>query len=454
MLKLESYKRKYFGTDGVRDIAFQGNMTQAFAYALGMSYAKWNKSTDHDSLPIAIGMDTRISGEVLAKSLAQGIVAAGGKVVFLGVLPTPGVSFVLKNGKFAGGAMVSASHNPWQYNGIKFFHVDGFKLSDKDEFEIEEIFDKVYDKNLVVNTDEVIWQDGTKLGQLYLDKLVSTFGAVKGYNKKLVVDASNGAASAFVKPLFSHWDGEVIFLANSPDGKNINENVGVMHLDNLKAVVLKEHADLGIAFDGDTDRVLMCDAKGRTIDGDIMMLVVSRYLAATNKLGAGLVATIMSNMTLVDHLAEEGIVTYRTDVGDRYVLEKMKETGSRLGGEQSGHIIAFDVANTGDGMASAILFLTALSYLKEDLNTLVDRFNPYPQLLINKTVKDKNAVMASPILKQAEKEAAALLGQEGRMSLRPSGTESLVRIFVESRDAELMRHVASIMEGAIDSIVS
>ena len=450
---MASYKRKYFGTDGVRDIAYQGNMTTAFAYALGVSYARWNKSRDN-SLPIAIGMDTRISGETLARAMAKGIADAGGAVVFLGVLPTPAVSFVLKNGKFRGGAMVSASHNPWQYNGIKFFNGDGFKLSDKDEFEIEEIFDTVLDATKEIDLESVAWQDGTNLSQIYLDKLIATFGAVKGGNKKLVVDASNGAASKFVEPLFSHWDGEVMFLANSPDGKNINENVGVMHLDNLKKVVLAEHADLGIAFDGDADRVLMCDAKGRTIDGDIMMLIVSRYLHATGKLGAGLVATIMSNQSLLDHLAKEGIVTYRTDVGDRYVLEKMTETGSRLGGEQSGHIIAFDVANTGDGMASAILFLTALSYLKADLNSLVDWFDPYPQLLVNKTVKDKNAVMASPLLKEAEKKAAQVLGDKGRMSLRPSGTEPLVRIFVECRDAELMKSVVAIMEGAIDSILS
>ena len=287
-----------------------------------------------------------------------------------------------------------------------------------------------------------------------VESLGKLFGDIKDRSYPIVIDAANGAASSYVGPLFSEWSGGVTFMANDPDGTNINKNVGVTHIETLAAKVRETGAALGIAYDGDTDRVLMCDGRGRVLDGDIMLWVIGRWLASRGELGAGVVATVMSNMVLEDLLAQEGIKVFRCPVGDRYVLDTMKREGARIGGEQSGHIIALDYANTGDGLCSGILFLKAVGELGEDVSTLVDRFDRYPQVLRNMKVKDKNAVMSSPLVDAAAKEAERLLAGKGRMLLRPSGTEPLIRIFAESRDAELMNRAADIMEEAIGKVVN
>ena len=297
-------------------------------------------------------------------------------------------------------------------------------------------------------------RDGSEYRAGYVEGLGKLFRDIKDRSYPIVIDAANGAASSYVGPLFSEWSGGVTFMANDPDGTNINKNVGVTHIETLAAKVCETGAALGIAYDGDTDRVLMCDGKGRVLDGDIMLWVIGRWLASRGELGAGVVATVMSNMVLEDLLAQEGIKVFRCPVGDRYVLDTMKREGARIGGEQSGHIIALDYANTGDGLCSGILFLKAVGELGEDVSTLVDRFDRYPQVLRNMKVKDKNAVMSSPLVDAAAKEAERLLAGKGRMLLRPSGTEPLIRIFAESRDAELMNRAADIMEEAIGKVVN
>ena len=297
-------------------------------------------------------------------------------------------------------------------------------------------------------------RDGSEYRAGYVEGLGKLFRDIKDRSYPIVIDAANGAASSYVGPLFSEWSGGVTFMANDPDGTNINKNVGVTHIETLAAKVRETGAALGIAYDGDTDRVLMCDGKGRVLDGDIMLWVIGRWLASRGELGAGVVATVMSNMVLEDLLAQEGIKVFRCPVGDRYVLDTMKREGARIGGEQSGHIIALDYANTGDGLCSGILFLKAVGELGEDVSTLVDRFDRYPQVLRNMKVKDKNAVMSSPLVEAAAKEAERLLAGKGRMLLRPSGTEPLIRIFAESRDAELMNRAADIMEEAIGKVVN
>ena len=260
------------------------------------------------------------------------------------------------------------------------------------------------------------------------------------------------AASEIVKKLFADWDGKVFFLASEPDGMNINNGVGVTHMGHLSTETVKNGAEIGIAYDGDTDRVLLCDSKGRTLDGDIMLWVIGRWLAKKNKLGSGVVATVMSNMVLEDLLAKDGVKVFRCGVGDRYVLDTMRKEGCLIGGEQSGHIIALDYANTGDGLCSGTLFLMAVAELGEDISTLYDRFEKYPQVLRNMRIKDKKRVIEDPRLAEACEEAERMLAGNGRMLLRPSGTEPLLRIFVESRDAALMDKVADMLEAKINEI--
>ena len=447
-------KRQFFGTDGVRDIANQGMMTPDAAMRLGSAYAVFLMENGVERPKIAVGRDTRLSGEMLQSALMAGIASSGGDAVDLGVIPTPGVSSAALRGPFSGGAVVSASHNPAEYNGIKFLDGDGFKLTDDDEAGIEEIFLDDGRRRRAAPERIGTVRDGSEYRAGYVEGLGKLFRDIKDRSYPIVIDAANGAASSYVGPLFSEWSGGVTFMANDPDGTNINKNVGVTHIETLAAKVCETGAALGIAYDGDTDRVLMCDSRGRVLDGDIMLWVIGRWLASRGELGAGVVATVMSNMVLEDLLAQEGIKVFRCPVGDRYVLDTMKREGARIGGEQSGHIIALDYANTGDGLCSGILFLKAVGELGEDVSTLVDRFDRYPQVLRNMKVKDKNAVMSSPLVDAAAKEAERLLAGKGRMLLRPSGTEPLIRIFAESRDAELMNRAADIMEEAIGKVVN
>ncbi|MCF0248294.1 MAG: phosphoglucosamine mutase [Synergistes sp.] len=445
----EAKKRQFFGTDGVRDIANKGMMRPESAMRLGAAYVLFLRERGVDAPVIAVGRDTRRSGEMLQSALMAGIAASGGHAVDLGVIPTPGVSSTASHNHFDGGAVISASHNPSEYNGIKFLDKDGFKLTDADEAEIEEIF--LSEDNERHTAPERIGSvtDGSKYRSEYAERLAELFKDITDSSYPIVVDAANGAASAFVEPLFSSWRGETYFIGNTPDGLNINREVGVTHIETLASEVIKRGASLGIAYDGDTDRVLLCDGKGRTLDGDIILWVVGRWLAKRGKLGAGVTATVMSNMVLEDLLAKEGIKVFRCSVGDRYVLDTMRREGGFVGGEQSGHIIALEFANTGDGLCSGLLFLKAVAELGEDISTLVDRFERYPQVLRNMRVEDKKKVMESPEVAKAASEAEKLLAGKGRMLLRPSGTEPLIRIFVESRDSELMNKAADIMEAAI-----
>ncbi|MDO5115793.1 MAG: phosphoglucosamine mutase [Synergistaceae bacterium] len=446
-------KRQFFGTDGVRDIANNGMMTPDKAARLGGAYTLFLKERGAAHPRVAVGRDTRLSGEMLQSALMSGIASAGGDAVDLGVIPTPGVSSVTARGDFDGGAVVSASHNPAEYNGIKFLNGGGFKLTDDDEADIEEIFLNGAAALFASPEDIGTVRDGSGYRDSYARILDGLIKEIEDTSYPIVIDAANGAASAFVEPLFSHWSGRAVIMANSPDGLNINKNVGVTHIEALSARVTEEGAALGIAYDGDTDRVLLCDGKGRVLDGDIMLWVIGRWLAKRGRLGAGVTATVMSNMVLEDLLREEGIKVFRCPVGDRYVLDTMRREGAHIGGEQSGHIIALDYANTGDGLCSGILFLKAVAELDEDISTLADRFARYPQVLRNMKVSDRELVMSSPLVAEAAREAEKLLAGKGRMLLRPSGTEPLIRIFAESRDSELMNRAADIMEAAIRKAV-
>ena len=442
--------RHLFGTDGVRDIANEGMMTPEAAMKLGRAYVLFLGEHGVSRPRIAVGRDTRYSGTMIEAALNAGIASAGGDVCDLGVIPTPGVSYVAAHGDFDGGAVISASHNPAEYNGIKFLNKDGFKLTDDDEIEIEEELET--DGKRPTHDALGRISCGASLSDGYLQSLRALLANVSDKSYPLAVDAANGAASEIVKKLFADWDGKVFFLASEPDGMNINNGVGVTHMGHLSNETVRNGAAIGIAYDGDTDRVLLCDSKGRTLDGDIMLWVIGRWLARKNKLGNGVVATVMSNMVLEDLLAKDGVKVFRCGVGDRYVLDTMRREGCMIGGEQSGHIIALDYANTGDGLCSGTLFLMAVAELGEDISTLYDRFEKYPQVLRNMRIKDKKKVMGDPRLAEAVEEAERLLAGHGRMLLRPSGTEPLLRIFVESRDAALMDKVADMLEAKINEI--
>ena len=451
---MDNKVRRMFGTDGVRDIANKGLMTPETAMKMGRAFTAFLLNRGAGAPKIAVGRDTRCSGQMIEAALSAGITSAGGNVYSIGEIPTPGVSYSVASGHFDGGAVISASHNPAEYNGIKYLDGDGFKLSDEEELCIENLFES--DARTDRPTHGAVGRiyDAGELTGKYLNFLLGIMEKVEKRDHSIVIDAANGAASALVEPLFKNWKGHVSIFANQPDGLNINSGVGVTNIDFLRQKTMDVNAEIGIAYDGDTDRVLMCDGKGRIIDGDIMLWVIGRWLKAKGTLGSGVVATVMSNMVLEDLLAKEGIKVFRCGVGDRYVLDSMRKERCRLGGEQSGHLIALDYANTGDGLCSGLLFLRALSDLDEHISTLTDRFDRYPQILRNLKITNKDNVLGSLRLKEAEDVARNSLKGKGRMLLRPSGTEPLIRIFVESRDRKLMDETAAMLEKTILEIAS
>jgi phosphoglucosamine mutase len=411
-------------------------MTPEMVLRLGRAYVLFLQQKGVPRPRIVVGRDTRRSGPMLEAALVGGMTSAGAEILQLGVIPTPGVSFACRSEGIDGGAVISASHNPAEYNGIKFLDREGHKLPDGDEAAIEEFLQDGLMED---------WRPtGASIGEIrpgdpeaylaWLRELVSALPERLPWGT-LVVDCAHGAASGLPDRLFG---ASTVMVGNRPDGLNINEKVGVMHMGTLAKEVLSRGAALGMALDGDADRVLLCDAKGRPLDGDIMLWVLARWLHARGKLGSGAVATVMSNQALEVRLSEAGIRVFRCPVGDRYVLEEMRTRGSRLGGEQSGHVILSDWVRTGDGLCTGLLFLLACLELEEDPQTLADRFGRFPQRLQNVRVTDKRAVLGRVEVKNLLAEAEALLAGRGRIVLRPSGTEPLVRVLVEAPEVALM----------------
>ncbi|MFP4481648.1 MAG: phosphoglucosamine mutase [Thermovirgaceae bacterium] len=445
--------RCLFGTDGVRDVANRGLMTPEMVLRLGRAFVLFLIERGYPKPQIAVGRDTRRSGIMLESALVSGLTSAGAEVVDLGVLPTPALSHAIKCKKCTGGAMVSASHNPPEYNGIKFLNAHGFKLRDEEEAEIEEYLgDSLNDEWRptgaaigTIRTDPGAWED-------YAHWLAETIGDGLAKDLKVLVDCANGAATAAARMLFPELGYEADFIGSKPDGMNINERTGVMYLGNLAEGVKSGGYHLGIAFDGDADRTLCVDGKGRQIDGDILLWVIARWLKNRGLLGNGVVATVMSNLALEDHLKPLDIPVHRCPVGDRYVLDKMRETGARLGGEQSGHIILDEFVSTGDGLCTALAFLKARRELSEDIDSLVDRFNRYSQILKNVPVQQKEVVMEDPDLWSVIGEVERSLGDSGRVLVRPSGTEPMIRVLVETKDpAALERAAVCIVEAIVQA---
>ena len=455
-MEIEEKKiRCLFVTDGVRDVANRGVMTPEMALRLGRAYVLFLTEKGIPRPDIVVGRDTRRSGQMLEAALSSGLASAGAEVLTLGVAPTPEVSYAVREHEVQGGVVISASHNPSEYNGIKFLDRNGRKLSDDDEACIEDYLgDNFLDD----------WRPtGASIGKItaredihssYAAWLVSLLEVLPLSRFKCVFDTAHGAASDIMKYLLTflprHWE----LYGADPDGLNINDGVGVMDMEYISGKVITNQAHLGFAYDGDADRVQIADSKGRHIDGDIMLWVLGRWLRSNNKLGSGVTATVMSNLALEDHLNKEGIKVFRCPVGDRYVLQTMISEGSRIGGEQSGHVILSDYTTTGDGLCTGFLFLRACIELGEDIDTLIDRFDRYPQSLRNVFVHDIKTLLDSPNLKNVVDQASRTLEGKGRIFIRPSGTEPLVRVLVEAKDRELVNLVAEELVGYINSLIS
>ena len=437
---------KLFGTDGIRGIVNAG-LDADLAYKVGLAAAivlAKEKKPGEKPL-VTIGKDTRISGDLLKGSLISGLCTAGADVLDLGTLPTPGVAWVTVDEEADAGIVISASHNPFEHNGIKIFNGRGFKLSDELEEKIEDI--------VLFGHNNVPMKTGGDIGKVsyvapkasedYIDHLESTIDSTLG-GLRILVDCANGAASATAARLFDRFSKLRTDVINAdPDGVNINEKCGSTHMDSLAAMVKAGGYDIGIAFDGDADRCLAVDELGNLIDGDQIMAACGLDVKSKGELpGDTVVATVMSNLGFHVHAKENGISLECTDVGDRNVLERMVARGYRLGGEQSGHMIFLDHATTGDGQLTALKILALMKESGRKASEVFGACPRYPQVLINIPVADndvKKANMASPLLAQAVQREEEALSGEGRVLVRPSGTEALMRVMVEAKTEEQAR---------------
>ncbi|WP_047151323.1 phosphoglucosamine mutase [Aneurinibacillus tyrosinisolvens] len=449
---------KYFGTDGVRGIA-NAQLTPELAFRIGRvggSVLTGQKQAERPK--VVIGRDTRISGQMLESALVAGLLSVGAEVVRLGVIPTSGVAFLTRAMEADAGVMISASHNPFPDNGIKFFGSNGFKLSDKTELQIEHALEAAED-TLPRPTGTSVGFAAEHLagGQQYLSHLKSTV-AQRFEGLKVVLDCANGAASSLAPLLFANMGAEVVTIGDEPNGSNINEQVGSTHPEQLQAEVLKHKADIGLCFDGDADRCLAVDENGLMVDGDAIMAICARALKTKGRLhNNAIVTTVMANLGFFKAMGEQGINTTKTAVGDRYVVEEMIRGGYNLGGEQSGHIIFLDHNTTGDGLLTGLQLLTIVKESGQPLSELKQVMTHYPQLLVNVPVVDKTRLAGNKAVLQAIEEAETELAGNGRVLVRPSGTEPLVRVMAEGPDKEqlesLVQAIARTVERELGSVL-
>lgn len=442
---------RLFGTDGVRGVA-NSELTPELAFKLGKAGA-YVLSKDRQRPVILIARDTRISGDMLEDAISAGILAMGGDVIKAGVLPTPAVAYLVRYYKADAGVVISASHNTFEYNGIKFFNGEGFKLDDEIEDEIEDIILRDIDINSHITGDRLgrCLEAEEDALSLYVDFLKDTIDTgLEGM--KLVIDCANGAAFRAAEKVFRELGAEVTVINNKPDGININDRCGSTHPEALQEAVLSEKADLGLAFDGDADRLIAVDELGRIVDGDRMIYICAKMLKENNQLPGDMVtATVMSNIGFHRAIGSIGCRVETTQVGDRYVLESMLKTGCVIGGEQSGHIIFLNHTTTGDGILSALQLIRAIKESGKKLSALADEVTIYPQVLKNARVKNENKkkYMADPEISAEIKRLEEIMAGEGRVLIRPSGTEPLVRVMIEGKDigqiTKLAENLASLL---------
>jgi phosphoglucosamine mutase len=447
-------KRKHFGTDGVRGRVGEEPITPDFVLRLGYAAGEvlaQRRGVQHRERPaVLIGKDTRISGYMLEAALEAGFAAAGVDVLLCGPMPTPAVAYLTRALRLSAGIVISASHNPYADNGIKFFSADGNKLPDAVEQEIETALER-----------PLVCRASAELGRAkrvedapgrYIEFCKSTFPtALDLRGLRIVVDCAHGAGYHVAPPVFHELGAEVIAIGDKPNGLNINDECGATHADGLVRAVLQHRADVGIALDGDGDRLLMADASGRTFDGDELLYVIAMHRASRGKVD-GVVGTLMSNLALERALQAKGIGFARARVGDRYVLELLHQRGWLYGGESSGHLLCLDKHTTGDAIVSALQVLTAMREQEQPLDALARGLTLYPQALVNVRVRRDFDWKASPVVAAACADAEARLGARGRILLRPSGTEPVLRVMVEGEDEHEVRAIAAelsrLVEGA------
>ena len=441
--------KKYFGTDGIRGTVGEHPITADFMLKLGWAAGK--VLTRHTKVKnrVLIGKDTRVSGYMFESALEAGLIAAGVNVDMLGPMPTPAIAYLTRAFRASAGIVISASHNPVGDNGIKFFSADGYKLPDEIELEIESLMDQPLVTNGSFSLGKARRIDDAT-GR-YVEFCKGSLPA--GYSLaglKIVLDCANGATYNAAPKVFKELGAQVITMANTPNGFNINEQCGSTHMDAVRARVVEEKADLGIALDGDGDRVLLVDANGEIVDGDEIVYIIARYRQQTGQGCNGVAGTQMSNLGLEIALRDLGIPFQRTKVGDRYVVEALKENGWILGGEASGHILCSDLNTTGDGLVSALQVILALRESGIPLSELKAGMQKLPQAMINVRLSEKVAIDDNKAINSAVAAAEKELGDRGRVLLRPSGTEPLIRIMAEGEDQDLVRRqveaIAKIVE--------
>jgi len=443
--------KELFGTDGIRGVPGTPPLDDATLFATGRALAAY-LLREHSAANVLIGMDTRESGAHIAALLAAGLRLAGGTVAFAGVITTPGVACLVRQNDFQAGVVISASHNPYHDNGVKLFSHEGMKFPDAVEEQVEADIFKLRSEPAPKNLSHLVADES--LDTEYLDFLRSrVIPGAKLSGFRIVLDCANGAAYKLGPALFRSLGAEVVTMGVYPDGRNINDGCGSLHLEGLQQRVVAEHARLGIAFDGDADRALFVCESGKIVNGDGVLLAAARYLKSKGQLkGDRVVATSMSNLGLERVLSREGISLARTSVGDRYVLEEMLRSGNVIGGEQSGHIIFLEDSPAGDGLLTAVKIASLVS-MHGKIEDLVEGLKDYPQVIVNVKVKSKPPLETLPEVSRALAEAQSALGDNGRVVLRYSGTEQLARVMVEAEhDADVQRFSQSLANALRSSI--
>ncbi len=446
-------KREIFGTDGVRGLANAGAMTPDNILRLGMAVGRVFKNGAHRHR-VVIGKDTRLSGYMIEPALTAGFAASGMDVFLLGPLPTPAMAMLTRSLRADLGVMISASHNPYHDNGVKFFGPDGYKLSDETELEIERLMKDGPETGLAASADLGRVKRIDDAGARYIEFAKAAFPRKISLDGiRIVIDCANGAGYKVAPTVLWELGAEVKAIGVEPNGFNINRHVGSTATKKLQDAVTEYRADVGFALDGDADRVIICDEKGRLIDGDqILALIGSSWKAAGALKGGGVVSTVMANLGLERFLKSEGLTLKRTAVGDRYVVEEMRQSGMNVGGEPSGHVILSDYATTGDGLATALQVLAVVAGEGRKVSDVCRKFEPFPQLLQNVRFKDGDP-LSNAAVKAAIKAGETKLADKGRLVIRKSGTEPLIRVMGEGENADVVKAVVADICAAVEKAV-
>ncbi len=434
--------RKYFGTDGVRGVANRAPMSPDMVMKIGLAAGSVYSQGNHRHRAV-IGKDTRLSGYMIEQALTAGLLSAGVDVFLFGPLPTPAVAMLTRSLRADLGIMISASHNPYYDNGIKLFGPDGYKLSDAQELAIEKLIDTADNASLAAPQDKLGRAKRIEDAQArYIEFAKRTFPKdLRLEGLRIVIDSANGGAYRVASAALWELGAEIIPIGNDPNGFNINEKCGSTAPEAMCAKVVETRADIGIALDGDADRVVIADEHGKLVDGDQLMALIATSWHSQDRLsGGGLVATIMSNLGLERHLAERKLTLARTKVGDRYVVEHMRQNGFNIGGEQSGHIVMSDFSTTGDGLVAALQVLAEVVRTGKPVSQVCHIFEPVPQILKNVRYGEGKPLETKTV-KQAIADATSQLGASGRLVIRPSGTEPLIRVMAEGDDAGLVAKI-------------